>query len=144
MNEKQDLVGEFLESEQGEKNYIKLLTEKGEIKVRYFMPWTKKDGTEKKGITPEQMEPGKTYKIMCDAYKEDDTWDFWAYTAITIFRQEVKQQTTLGGNVEVIKEYAQRKFTENPEIDRPNFYLNYFAENATKDMQELEKAYNAK
>jgi len=53
----------------------------------FFTPWTKKDGTEKKGSNPEKMIEGQNYKIGYTEYLTEGH-DFPSKTAISFFSHE--------------------------------------------------------
>jgi len=102
MKENKELVGIYKGKTEGmEGNYITMDVDGQTIKVRFFLPWTKKDGSPKKGVSPNEMEQGKTYKLMCSAYKGDG-YKYWAYTANVIFRSDVpKDQAKLVPSTDV-------------------------------------------
>lgn len=53
----------------------------------YFMPWTKKDGTEKKGINASTLEIGKFYNLLYSEYQTEEM-DWPAKTIICVFESK--------------------------------------------------------
>jgi hypothetical protein len=89
------------------------------------------------------MQLGKTYKVMCSTWKKPE-YDNPLYTAVTIFRQDIKEQPKTEGNGALINEFAQEFFKEDMTgVTEVDFILNYFASQFPKEVHALKESWKA-
>ena len=95
MSEMKNFIGKYVgrkldkEGESWKKYKLTFQVDDKELNFGAFMPWEKKDGTPKKGTTPNNLEEGKWYKIGYTEYHgEKDGKPYVSKTAVSMFESD--------------------------------------------------------
>lgn len=158
MNEIQNKVGKYIgkmltdETNQYKKYKLIFECEGKKLNFKAFMPWTKKDGSEKVGVTPLQLEEGKWYKVGYIIYegKFENGEVYKSKTAVSLFESQ-EEKSNVPAEVQIPQEEELLKivqvYNENVsnEIKSMNHFIGTVLRTTNKDMfVDLEKVYEEK
>jgi hypothetical protein len=102
-----------------------------EWKFNYFTPWTKKDGSEKKGLKPEDLKIETPYNISYSEYQTEDM-QYPSKTAVCFFKDDGQTTLKAGSRPQIVVNISKESMDklsdayfklQKPEKQNVNHYI---------------------
>lgn len=137
-------MGKMLESEGSadgrdfKKYKLTFQIDEKQLNFKAFTPWTKKDGSEKKGVKPNELEEGNFYKIGYTEYegKTPEGKDYVSKTVVSLFDAEEPTEKQLNLNQATKKESVSSSI-KIPEDEAMQEVIAFYKENSDPNIKTV-------